>query len=458
VDIVQVPPALAAGSVLAAASLAVQGFADVVLPMIECKSRPISLFVLTIAHSSDRKTTADNLVLKAVKNHEAILEKEYQNQFKMYKNEKAAYDRVKDTILKKTKKAERPTPESIEALAREIAALGEEPLPPLLPALTVQEPTIEGLAKLFQLGKPSLGLFSTEGAQMITGYGMHEERKLSTAGGLSTLWDGETFKRTRITDGNYALPGRRLSLHLMVQPEVAQRLLSDPELSDQGLISRILVAAPKSLAGTRIFREADPVSRSSIYLFESALTAFLSKPFPLVEQTRNELNPRELNLSPAARERWIAFSDETEKAIGENGRFAQIKSFAGKLAEHATRIAGVLTLIEDLNATEISVETMDNGCKLASFYAEEALRLFYAGKTSPEIMEAQRLLDWLLKRPDDLICLPDIYQLGPSSIREKAIASQAVRTLEEHGWLDRVSEGADIQGQFRKDVWKIIRE
>ncbi|MET0527707.1 MAG: DUF3987 domain-containing protein, partial [Microvirga sp.] len=40
------------------------------------------------------------------------------------------------------------------------------------------------------------------------------------------------------------LPGRRLSLHLMVQPDVANLLLCDRLLADQGLLSRLLVTAP----------------------------------------------------------------------------------------------------------------------------------------------------------------------------------------------------------------------
>jgi hypothetical protein len=242
-----------------------------------------------------------------------------------------------------------------------------------------------------------------------------------------------------------------------VQPEIAQRLLSDLELADQGIISRILVAAPQSLAGMREYRKPDPQSLSAIKLFESVLTAILLKPLPLADNIRNELNPRELPLSKEARGCWIAFHDANEKELGEKGKFAQIKAFAGKLPEHATRMAGILTLIEDLNATEISEKMIDNGCKLATFYAEEALRLFSVGQTSPELMKAQRLLDWLLSRSGDLISLPDIYQFGPNCINDAEKARQMVTYLEKNGWLERISEGADIRGQHRRDVWRIIR-
>ena len=59
---------------------------------------------------------------------------------------------------------------------------------------------------------------------------MTEEAKLRTAAGLSSFWDGETIKRVRGGDGVTILPGRRVALHLMAQPDVAALMLSDPLL------------------------------------------------------------------------------------------------------------------------------------------------------------------------------------------------------------------------------------
>ena len=56
-DKVQAPIAICAQSVLAAATLAVQGRADVQLPT--GQSRPISGYFITVAGSGERKTSAD---------------------------------------------------------------------------------------------------------------------------------------------------------------------------------------------------------------------------------------------------------------------------------------------------------------------------------------------------------------------------------------------------------------
>ena len=62
------------------------------------------------------------------------------------------------------------------------------------------------------------------------------------------------------------LPGRRLSLHLMGQPEVAALFPGDHVLGEQGLLSRFLVTAPASAIGNRPWREASVESDNEIRL------------------------------------------------------------------------------------------------------------------------------------------------------------------------------------------------
>jgi hypothetical protein len=52
-------------------------------------------------------------------------------------------------------------------------------------------------------------------------HGMSDDAKLRTAAGLSFLWDGEPLNRMRAGDGAMVMPGRRLAIHLMAQPDVA---------------------------------------------------------------------------------------------------------------------------------------------------------------------------------------------------------------------------------------------
>jgi hypothetical protein len=70
-------------------------------------------------------------------------------------------------------------------------------------------------------------VFTAEGGQFTGGHGMSEERRLETAGIYSELWDGKPVKRLRAQDGATVLYGRRLSIHLMIQPNAAAAFLSN---------------------------------------------------------------------------------------------------------------------------------------------------------------------------------------------------------------------------------------
>ena len=71
----------------------------------------------------------------------------------------------------------------------------------------------------------------------------------------------------------------------------------------------------------------------------------------------------------------IEFSDNIEAKQVKNGSLSDITGTASKCAEQAARISGVLTLWSDLDATEVTAETMKDAITLAQFYLSEALRL-----------------------------------------------------------------------------------
>ena len=63
-EVVQAPLALCANALLGVAALVVQGHADLTLP--HGQTCPLSLFFLTVAHSGERKSAIDRIVMRAV--------------------------------------------------------------------------------------------------------------------------------------------------------------------------------------------------------------------------------------------------------------------------------------------------------------------------------------------------------------------------------------------------------
>ena len=302
-----------------------------------------------------------------------------------------------------------------------------------------------------------MGIFAAEGGQFIGGHGMSDEARLRTAAGLSAAWDGEPIRRVRAGDVTI-LPGRRVSMHLMAQPAVADLWLRDPLIADQGLLSRLLISAPDSAMGTRMWHETSAESDRAMARYGTRLPAILEAPLPLAPGRPNELRPRRLALSHEARRVWIRFADHVEGMLAPDRELRPISGLANKLPEHAARLAGVLTLARNIDAGEIAAAEMAAGVELAQHYAAEALRLDGGSRISTELRTAQRVLDWLLREwGEPVISLPDLYQRGPGVIRDAAAARKVVGILEDHGWLVRIAEGAVVAGLRRRDAWRIVR-
>src|SRR5215510_2301600 len=292
-DRVQAPLAVCAQSVLGTAGLATQAYANIELPIGGKRVKPISSYFITIAESGERKTEADFQASWAIRKFEESLREKHDAAKLSYMNDKLAWEKARKELTKKFKGNRAATKQALDEL-------GPPPAAPLAPMLTSTEPTLEGLVKQFPTHWPSLGIYSSEGGQFIGGHGMNEENKLKTASGLSAIWDGEPVRRVRAGDGAAIFSGRRLSVHLMVQPEVAGILFQDRLLAGQGLHSRLLVSAPESAAGTRRPKDEKPETAQALENYGSRLLEILKTPLPLKKDRANELAPRALHLSTGA--------------------------------------------------------------------------------------------------------------------------------------------------------------
>ncbi len=450
-DVTQAPVGIAAQSALAVASLAVQGFADVETLGGDA---PCSLFCLTIAESGERKSSCDRLLMRGIRDHEAAQAAAYREAFTAYEVAREIW-----TGRRKRLTGVAAGTDKVKAAAAEgdLRALGPEPRPPMVPNITAQEPTFEGLLKLYHMGRPALGLFSDEAGGFIGGHAMNSDNRLKTISGLSQLWNGDTVNRVRSGDGTSSYPGRRLAMHLMAQPVAARPLMADPQASGQGFLARFLITEPTSAIGIRLRRGHDAASDLAVSAFTARLAAVLESPMPTGDSPQ-ELVPRRLPLSPGARERLWCFYEAVEAAQAPSGEFEHVRAYASKSAEQAARIAGVLTLWPDLDATEVAAEAMGWGVALARYYLTEAKRLAEAGSVSAATERAEALRKWLLESwPHPDVTPRDIVRFGPNRLREGQATRETLAVLEQNGWVVQLPEGTEVQGVRRKIAYRIVR-
>ncbi|MBB5223420.1 hypothetical protein HNP73_003367 [Amaricoccus macauensis] len=447
----QAPVALPAQSALAVASLAVQGFANVETLG---GDRPLAIYALTVAGSGERKSTCDKLLMRGLRDFEREQAAVYRQALKSWKAAchalwKALHDAIVASVRGNAGKASQ-----LEAEA-DLAALGDEPVAPPQPDRTVTEPTYEGLTRKFAEGMPSLGIFSDEGGQFLGGFAMSRDHRQKTLAALNDLWQGNPIRRTRQGDGSLTLHDRRLAIHLMVQPGVARDFMADPRVSDTGFLPRFLVCEPPSTIGTRLHALARD-GTEALAAFNVRLGVILRTPLPMEAESR-ALQPRRLALSPEARADLIRFADECELRQAPGGELSSVTGHASKAAEHACRIAGVLTLWRDLDAASVALEDMACGIELARYYLSEAVRLASAETIREETERAEclrhRLVDvW---RHDQIMTREVAQQAPTRPLRENAVA--ALRLLERHGWVVALPEGTVVRGSPRSTAWQIVK-
>lgn len=422
IEAVQVPDALAAQSILAAAAMAAQPHANV---QRAGQVIPLSLFALTVAESGDRKSAADRLALRAHHERQRQLLEAYKAEAKEYRDHHDAFQRCRVQLLDKAK----GTPEEV---ANDLAQL-KEPAQPLLPFILAEEPTLEGLQKSLLRGHPSQGLFSDEGGQFFGGHAGKPENMLKSVAGLSKLWDGAPITRTRAAEGETASrSGCRLSAHLMIQPIVAQSVLTNTVMQGQGFVARFLVAWPQSLAGTRFYRDIDPTQDPRLLRYWQRMSHLLVLAPPVDEN--GELAPPALSLEPSALAAWIATHDAIEAELGKGGNLQEIKPTAAKGGENVLRIAGVLAVVE--NTGTISQPLIERAAMLVRWYLTEALRLTNQIKADPHLAHAQQLFDWLVAKGWVSFDARTLQREGPPIARVSAKQrDQLLAVLVEHHYL-----------------------
>ena len=445
------PIAIPAQSALAVASLAVMAFADVETLG---GNRPLSLYALTIAQSGERKSSCDAPLMAALRAFEKEEAAQQRDTVQSWQNAHALWKGERDRILGEAKagKGEKRT-----AAQADLERLGAEPSAPPNTDRTVTEPTFEGLTRKFAEGQSALGLFSDEGGQFLGGFAMNSENRQKTLAALNDLWQGNPIRRTRAGEGALTLFGRRLAVHLMVQPGVARSFMADPMAGDTGFLPRFLMCEPTSAIGTRMHAHAR-ADTGALAAFGARLRDILETPQPMDPETR-ELTPRLLPLSAQARAVLIGFADCIEKAQAPGGDLSHVTGYASKAAEQACRIAGVLTLWRNLYAREVTAADMVDAISLADFYLAEAARLSDGAKVSAEIERAEALRKWLVERwPDPDILLRDVMHDCPiRALREGPKVRAAIALLVQYGWLVALPPCAGVRGKPRKEAWRIVR-
>ncbi|MFV1874085.1 MAG: YfjI family protein [Oleiphilus sp.] len=445
---IQCPSSIAGQSILAAASLATQRFRDV---SIDGRVYPISVFCLTVAGSGDRKSAADSFALQAHKAFEKRSIHKYQKVREQHNNAMLAFETEKLAI-------QRDKNLKLEDRTHKLNNLNV-PIEPKNPQIIVQEPTLEGLHKSFEFGHAYQGLFNDEGGQFLGGHAMSADNRQKTITGISKLWDGSEIVRTRGTNNeNSVLFGKRLSIHLMIQPVIAESTFNDSLLDGQGFLPRFLISNSTSIAGTRFYNGKNCSNDPSLQQYWTTMEHILNYPSPI----KNDDDPLPcMTLSPEAKQLWIEAYNEIESALGKGGFYSDIKSSASKAAENILRISSILALVDNIESMTVQSIHISNATQLIRYYLSEVNQIHKNSESDLLIEQAIILLSWL---QDSRALVPitrsDISKSGPRPSGARGSVNKAQKLIDvlvQHGWLTPLPEGTIVNGSTPKQAYQLVK-
>ncbi len=431
---VKAPAALVASSALAALSLACQAHIDA--KRAEKLHGPVGLFLLTIAHSGERKSTCDGYFTLPIRQYQEEQAEAMKPAITEYQAAIAAWEAEREGILSAVKdagKKGKPT----EKLRGDLAQLQQDkPEPPRVPRLILGDETPENLAWSLAKHWPSAGVLSSEAGVVFGSHGMGKDSAMRNLALLNVLWDGGTHSIGRRTSESFTVRGARLTMGLMVQETTLREYFSKSGglARGTGFLARFLVAWPESTQGHRPFTDA-PEQWPHLTEFHRRIAAILNQPAPIDEN--GALTPAMLSLAPDAKAAWVAYHDAIESELASGGELHDVRDVASKSADNAARLAALFQQFEHGMGGAVGLDSFERASRITAWHLSEARRFFGELALPAELADAARLDSWLIEHcrqaRTHIVGKNHVRQHGP--LRDGARLDNAIRELAE---LDRL--------------------
>jgi putative DNA primase/helicase len=431
---VQAPAALVACSALSTLSVAAQGLVNVRRDA--QLVGPVSLYVLAVAESGERKTTCDRILGAALREWERDRTRAAVPEQAAHASATAVLQAKRDGLLEAIRRKRRDGHDTAEdeAALNDLAQTTPQAVP--VPRLLYADATPEALSHALASGWPSGAVMSAEAGAVFGAHGMGYETIMRNLALLNVLWDGGEIAIDRRSKPSFRLRDRRLTFGLMVQPEALRGFLERAGTLPRGsgFIARFLIAWPASTQGTRSYRVA-PESMPAVERFGQRIRELLDT--PLCTHADGGLQPIELALSPPAHSAWVQAHDRIERALASGGDFADIRDVAAKAAENVARLAALFHVLAHGPGGVVNAETIHAAATIIGWHLHEARRLLSDLDTPADLSAAIRLDAWLIaearRSSNHRIPTSRVYQFGPGCVRDAKAMKAALATLAERG-------------------------
>ncbi|WP_416983517.1 DUF3987 domain-containing protein [Streptomyces sp. T028] len=436
---VQVAPDIPAMIALSTVSVAAGG-------RVQVRVRPgwseaPALWTATVAGAGERKSAAEAPFSDTLRGIERELQAkaipEIEDAEQMLKIAQARLDDAEKAAIKAKPDLRALRMDEAKLAKQELREMGPVPA---LPRLLFGDITPAAMpVKAAQQGG-RMGVIHSEGTLIKQMGGLYNSGTSDTGFALDA-YDGKAMPVDRIGRDSIEMESAHLTIGLLVQPIILEQLgrKKDDEMLHNGFVQRFLYGFPASRLGYQ-----DP--RGSVPIPSELMDDLRYRLGKLVHGLWKNTMVRAVTFTDEASEEMYVFQEQMQERLRRGGDLHPMASWASKLPGKLARIAALITLYEDPDATQVQGEQLRAALAMAPYFVTHArlcLDLMGANRDA-KLMPARDVLEWLRRRKEDKRREPftvrdaqrgvDGNSWGPEGVTSETVYD-AIHVLVDKGWV-----------------------
>lgn len=267
--------------------------------------------------------------------------------------------------------------------------------------LLISDATEEEVVRVLNDNKGRAASIDPEGTILEVAAGRYGNGDARLAA-LTHGWDGEAMRVNRVTRARVDLPSANLALLIGVQPGILAGLASAETMKQKGVLNRWLWIAPRirwdeMLTG----RDVPPLDRAAMARYERAIVRILNSSDKSEGGVSSDLSEdfHVLRMSPEAQEGVYRLEEAKVDGMRPGGALESVPGFAGKLPDHGSRIAALLTIVdradrgEDLYTDPVPGWAMESAERLIAAISTHVVKVIGDAGADDRTVDLRYLLD-----------------------------------------------------------------
>lgn len=427
----ETPPELSAMMVLAAISAAAQGKYRVRVK--QDYFEPVNVWTCAALPPGSRKTAVQAAATAPLTQWEKLQREKLEPVIKKAQADDAT---IREQIGFLRKQASKAKGAEFEQLKKEIADI-EARLPeiPTAPQVWAQDVTPENLGTIMADNNERMAILSDEA-------GIFDILGGRYSGGIPNLdlfLQGHAGSAVRVNRGSRPpvfMQTPALTFGLSPQPEVLRGLTEKPSFRGRGLLGRFLYVLPPSNLGYRTLN-ASPIFPDYAARYDGILTSILNQ--EMANDSEGKSCPHILKITNDALQAWQSFAHTVEAGMREDGTFAHLTDWAGKLPGAVIRIAALLHIARHALVRpwekEIGVEDMSAALRIADVLSAHTLAVFDLMGADPALDGARVVLRWIKREGKSEFTFRDCHYAHKARYKRTAELEPAIEVLTERHFI-----------------------